>query len=94
MLFRSFGGTTFAGGIVAVGVSDSSSNGDFDGWIVRLDGSGKSLWQKTLGGPYNDRFAAAAPLATDFSTVGRSRPARYPYNNASHTPIMFDAIRV
>jgi hypothetical protein len=61
---RFAGATSFAGGIIAVGGSDSGTNGDYDGWLVRLDGSGKPMWQKKVGGKFNDRFAAAAPLTT------------------------------
>lgn len=64
------GGTVFSEGMLGVGYSDSSTkNGDADGWVVRVDGSGYKLWEKTLGGPYNDKFNAAATLSTGGAVI-------------------------
>jgi len=48
------------GGYIAAG-STGSNNGDIagnhggeDGWIVKLDSAGNIIWQKCLGGDYND----------------------------------------
>src|SRR6476469_9626424 len=43
------------------GVSGNKSNvsvGDYDYWVVKLDGSGNVLWNKTFGGSKNDLAAA------------------------------------
>ena len=51
-------------GYIAVGATNSN-DGDVsglhsefteDGWIVKLDGSGNIIWQKTLGGTGSERF--------------------------------------
>lgn len=56
---RSFGGAkadgladirqTPDGGFVAVGATRSQGAGEEDAWIVRLDGSGEMVWEKTFG---------------------------------------------
>ncbi len=51
------------GGYIAVGYSNTSNdgsltgivgNGGMDGWIMKLDGSGNTIWQKLLGGINED----------------------------------------
>ncbi len=42
------------GGYVVAGGTTSFGAGQADYWVLRLDGSGNVLWQKTLGGPGDD----------------------------------------
>lgn len=49
-------GTTLAGTLPFGGTADPLPNkGGFDGWIAKLDPTGKAIWASTLGGPNNDR---------------------------------------
>ncbi|MEP6675050.1 MAG: T9SS type A sorting domain-containing protein [Ferruginibacter sp.] len=54
---------TTDGGYIVAGISGSSNtgtlaginnNGGIDGWILKLDAAGNTLWQKLLGGANND----------------------------------------
>jgi hypothetical protein len=69
---RTFGGSsndffsavqqTADGGSIIAGCSRSNdgdvseNRGDFDGWVVKLDGNGEIEWQRSLGGSDNDVF--------------------------------------
>ena len=58
------GAAVFSPGLIMVGGSESySAGGDQDGLLVRVDGSGKMLWQKTLGTPGNDVLWGATSVA-------------------------------
>ena len=54
--------TTSDGGYIVAGSSNSNdgdvneNNGSTDVWIVKLNSVGNILWQKSLGGIYNDRI--------------------------------------
>jgi len=41
---------------LAGGNKTSPSLGDFDAWVIRLDGNGNALWDKTFGGTDRDFF--------------------------------------
>jgi parallel beta-helix repeat protein len=43
-------------GYAIAGVTYSYGGSDRDGWLVRVDGSGNCLWNKTFGGPLDDEF--------------------------------------
>ncbi len=51
------------GGVFVAGHTRSSGAGESDLWIERLDGDGRRLWQRVLGGRANDRARALAPAA-------------------------------
>ncbi len=65
-----------SGGYVVAGATRSSGAGQFDGWLIGLDGKGEVLWQKTLGKSGNDGFSRLEPLpgggylATGYSEKG------------------------
>jgi hypothetical protein len=55
---------TADGGYVAAGLTSSNdgdvsgSHGDFDGWVLKVDGNGNKLWQTALGSAFTDQFYA------------------------------------
>ena len=50
------------GGIAVVGQTRSWGNGASDLWLVKLDAAGRLAWDRTIGGPGNDRGRAIAAL--------------------------------
>jgi 5-hydroxyisourate hydrolase-like protein (transthyretin family) len=64
---------TSDGGIVLAGGTQSSGAGDYDAVVIRLDGSGSMVWQKTYGGPDYD-FASSVRETVDggFVVVGET----------------------
>ena len=72
-----FEAVTFMGnGVVAVGYTDGGFGKAEQGWVARLDNSGKLIWQQTAGGPGQDRLQGVARtwdsgvVAVGVSTVG------------------------
>ena len=51
------------GEILLAGFTRSKGRGRADAWILRLDGQGKVLWERTFGGPGFDIAWAIAPAA-------------------------------
>jgi hypothetical protein len=61
---RTFGGAgddvprairqTADGGYVIAGLTTSFGNGQWDIWVIKLNASGESVWQRTYGGAYDD----------------------------------------
>jgi hypothetical protein len=54
---------TSDGGYVVVGVTKSFGAGKGDVWVLKLDGSGNVVWQKTYGGTGWDKANAIAPTS-------------------------------
>ena len=50
------------GGFIAVGSTTVKSAGQYDGWILRLDKDGKSLWEKTFGSAEEDALFAVLAM--------------------------------
>jgi hypothetical protein len=50
------------GGLVVVGATSSRGEGDFDGWVFRLDPRGEIVWDRTFGGARKDRIDAVRAL--------------------------------
>ncbi len=63
---KTYGGTGFDGaqciqqtndgGYITVGWTDSFGSGGYDGYVLKLDGSGELEWQRTFGGSQDDWF--------------------------------------
>lgn len=45
---------TFDGGYLLSGYTTTGGSGKKDGWLLRVDAQGDTLWQKTAGGPQDD----------------------------------------
>ncbi len=52
--------------LYVAGSTRSKGAGGSDGWIARLDATGKLLNEKTFGGSKDDEFAALAPIGNGF----------------------------
>ena len=62
------------GGAVLVGYTRSSGAGEADAWVVQLDDQGEMLWERTYGGPRNDRaYGLAVAPDGDMVIAGHTR---------------------
>lgn len=52
---------TADGGYVVAGSTRSFGGGDWDAWVLKLDGSGSVVWQRTFGGSGYDRASTVQP---------------------------------
>ena len=50
------------GGLVVVGATNSRGEGDFDGWVFRLDPRGEVVWERTFGDARKNRLDAVKAL--------------------------------
>ncbi len=55
---------------VVCGYTDSMGEGDYDFWILKLNGSGKVIWSRTFGGLGSDKAYAVATQNNDCIVVG------------------------
>lgn len=95
---KSFGGseideargitTTLDGNFLIVGdtrssdVDVSENNGVADLWLVKIDGSGNLLWEKSIGGANFDSARSIAPsLQNGYLISGSSRSSTSDFNN-------------
>ena len=63
------------GGSIAVGRTNTASNGAFDGWVVRTDPHGAVIWQRALGGKGLDYFYAVTTSGADSVAAGTTKSA-------------------
>src|SRR5690606_23105268 len=54
------------------GAKTDKSKGGMDIWLIRLDKTGKILWQKTYGGFYNDEVKKILPTESGFVVLSES----------------------
>lgn len=69
---KTFGGTendvanqvikTFDGCFLICGTTNSFGSGEKDGWLIKTNGDGETLWTKTYGGEGNDEFNSMLEL--------------------------------
>ena len=59
-------------GFVMAGSTESKGAGRKDGWIVRVDGDGNTLWDKPLGEQFDNEFTALAAMPDGGVLVGGS----------------------
>lgn len=64
------GGYILAGYTDAFGMVDSNPPGNGDAWVLKLDGSGAVVWQKTYGGSSLDEAYAVYPLSDGYIVAG------------------------
>ncbi|MEI6948870.1 BACON domain-containing protein [Paraflavisolibacter sp. H34] len=73
--------TAVTGGYLLAGFTNSAdgdvtaNKGNYDVWVVKLDESGRLLWQKTYGGTGGDLANAIAPVTGGFAVVGSTSSA-------------------
>ncbi len=66
------------GGYLLAGYSESSASGDksennkgiIDYWVVRIDGQGNKIWDRTIGGNREDELRSVSPSADGGCLVG------------------------
>ena len=51
------------GGLAVAGHTESKGAGDADMWVLRLDGSGNVVWERTFGGGESDEAGSVVALA-------------------------------
>lgn len=80
------------GGYMTVGFTESNDGdvsghhgeaGNADGWAVKLDNGGNMVWQRTLGGSWNDQLSSVVAMPDGgFEAAGstRSTDGDIPYN--------------
>ena len=55
--------STADGGYIVAGYTSTFGAGGSDAWVLKLDGSGNVVWQKTYGGAGNEAALSIAPIA-------------------------------
>jgi len=85
------------GGFALAAMTRSKGAGNADGWLLRLDGDGKLLWDKVYGGAGLDEFFALAPtqdggfvLAGLTRSVGNGLPDGWLVRTDSDGGVLFD----
>jgi len=82
--FRTYGGSsdeecqsmvaTWNGQLILAGYTASFGQGNVDGWILKTDQNGDSLWSRTFGGAAYDCFFKVIPTADrNYVTAGSSK---------------------
>jgi hypothetical protein len=82
---KSYGGRDFdwaysiapaAGGYMLAGLTYSYGNGNDDIYLVKVDGAGEHVWDRTYGGPgYDEAFSICADDETGFVMAGATTSA-------------------
>jgi len=60
------------GGCIAAGFTTSYGEGSYDAWLVKTDSNGNLDWEKTYGGPGDDRFSFIQLVSDGYIIVGRN----------------------
>jgi hypothetical protein len=63
---------TMSGDYVIAGYSDSSGNGNYDSLLVKTDGNGTIVWNRTYGGPESDKAYALAGSNDGYMLAGET----------------------
>ena len=64
------------GGLVVAGSTDSKGAGGHDAWVLRLDGAGRILWERTFGGTGDDFSRSIVELADGGFVVAGSTDSK------------------
>ena len=61
------------GGLAVAGYTESKGAGERDAWVLRLDGAGNVVWERTFGGAEDDRaFSVVALSNGDLAVAGQT----------------------
>ena len=71
---------TVDGGFILTGRTKSYGKGNFDVWLIKADGNGSEIWNRTYGGPSDD-YALGVIQATDNGYVIIGSTASYGNGN-------------
>jgi hypothetical protein len=59
-------------GFVCVGFTNSSGAGSTDGWLLKLDGAGNQMWERTAGGEGAERLTSLVPMKEGWMAAGQT----------------------
>lgn len=66
--------TITGGGFIIAGTTYSYGNGKADGYVIKIDADGNSVWTKTFGGLNDDEFKSVIQLSNgDFALTGYTK---------------------
>jgi hypothetical protein len=63
---------TSDGGFMITGQTSAGALGLYDGWLLRLDGDGNKLWERTYGGDQHEAFWGLVPTTEGGFFIGGS----------------------
>lgn len=69
------GGFILAGYSKSSGVDIESNKGGYDGWLMKIDGSGNKVWSKSFGGNSDDNLMSVVTTNDGFLALGSSKSA-------------------
>lgn len=61
-----------SGGFVCAGFTNGSGAGGTDGWVVAIDSAGVILWERTFGGPGDERLTSLQPARDGWMAAGQT----------------------
>ena len=64
------------GGYVLAGITSSRTAGGTDAWVVRLDGQGNVIWDRSLGGSDDDGATSVVPMLDGAFVVAGSTASK------------------
>jgi hypothetical protein len=69
------GGYILAGYSKSSGADIESNKGGYDGWLIKVDGSGNKVWSKSFGGGSDDNLTSVVTTNDGYLALGSSKSA-------------------